>query len=498
MAVLYKPGTDPTRVYFGTDTRIFDLLAGVLVAVVAAARPQPGRRARTVLHVVAPLAAGGLAWFWVTGGSPGHMPTGVMFGGGFALCAALAAVVVADVRQVHRGPLGTVLSLPPLRWLGTISYGVYLWHWPIIVYVTRGRTGLGGTLLDVVRVALTLAIASASYFIVERPLRRRRFTGWPRFALAPLAAAGTAAFVVVATLPAVAVPIAAVPSSDIRVAATAAVPGSGGFASQKPITAPPFGPSRPLRVTVFGDSVANVAEPAISAALEATGEVAVTNAAFDGFGLNIDRTWATGVPKLIASDRSQVVLATWSWDDSCSARAPSTIAHYATFVCALQHPRAYTAMLERAVRLMLGPGGASGVVFLEFPPTGPAGAAGRAKRVGEAAWNRIVESLPAVFPGKVMYLPVAPAVLLHGQFTPWLPPEGDPRAPKPEWVRVRAVDEVHLCPAGAARYAGAVLADLSTLFHLPAAGTAWSTGRWTRNIVYRTPPGSCPDDHPPG
>ncbi|MDA8071247.1 MAG: acyltransferase [Actinomycetota bacterium] len=497
MALLYEPGTDPTRVYFGTDTRMFDLLAGVLVAVVAAARPQPSRRARTVLHAAAPLAAGGLAWFWVTGGTPERLPTAAMFDGGFALCAALAAVVVADVRQVHRGPLGTVLSLPPLRWLGTISYGVYLWHWPIIVYVTRGRTGLGGALLDVVRVALTLAIATASYFVVERPLRRRRFAGWPRFTLAPLVAAGTAAVVVVATFPAVAVPVAARATSDIRVAATRAVPGSGGFNGQRAITVPPFSPSNPLRVTVFGDSVAKVAEPAISAALEATGEITVTNAAIDGFGLNIDRAWATGIPKLIASDRSQVVLATWSWDDSCSARHPSTIAHYATFVCALQHPRAYTAMLERAVRLMLGPGGASGVVFLEFPPTGPAGAAGRAKRAGETAWNRIVESLPAVFPGKVMYLPVASAVLLHGHFTSWLPPEGAPRAPKPEWVRVRMVDDVHLCPAGAARYANAVLADLSTLFHLPAAGTGWSTGPWTGSVVYNTPPGSCPDDHPP-
>ena len=57
MAWLYHPGTDPTRVYFGTDTRIFDMLAGATIAMLAAARPQPGPRARPSLHLAAPLAA---------------------------------------------------------------------------------------------------------------------------------------------------------------------------------------------------------------------------------------------------------------------------------------------------------------------------------------------------------------------------------------------------------------------------------------------------------
>ena len=505
MAVLYHPGADPTRVYFGTDTRIFDMLAGVVVAVLAAARPQPGPRARTALHVLAPLAAGGLAWFWVTGGTPTGLPRGEMFDGGFALCAVLAAVVVADVRQLDRGPLGAVLSLPPLRWLGTISYGVYLWHWPIIVYVTPGRTGLSGAALDLVRIVLTLAFSTASYYVVERPIRRRRMTGWPRFTLAPLTAMATAAVVVVATLPSVAVPAAA-PATEVQVAASRTVPGAGGLHGQVPITLPPYSRSNPLRVTVFGDSVAKVAEPAIAAALDATGTVTVTNGAIDGYGLNIDPNWRTDIPNLMASDHTQLVLATWSWDDSCTARHPTTVNHYATFVCALQHPKRYTAMLEQAVRLMLGPGGASGVVFLQFPPTGPvlaptvaqARAENRTRRAAEAAWDRIVRSLPAVFPGKVLYLPVAPSILLHGRFTSWLPPASKPRAPKSQWVRVRMVDDVHFCPAGAARYADAVLADLRSLYHLPATGTAWSTGDWTHSIVYRTPPGSCPNDHPPG
>ncbi len=504
MVLLYQPGGDPTRVYFGTDTRLFDLLAGAVVAVVAAGRPQPTARVRTALHVAAPVAAVGLAVCWVTAGGPGGLPAPWMFRGGFLLCAILAAVVVADVRQERLGVLGAVLSVRPLRALGRISYGVYLWHWPIFVEMTTGRTGLSGVALDSARVALTLVVATASYVLVERPIRRRRLSGWPRFALAPLAATVTAAVVVVATLPAVAVPVTAVTAATTEVAA-GHVPGVGGYMGQVPLRLPHFGPSDPLRVTVFGDSVARAAEPAIAAALGATGEVTVRDGAIGGFGLNIDPNWRTDVPSLVARDHTQVVLATWSWDDSCTPRSPTPAFHYATQVCALQHPRAYTAMLEAAVREMLGPGGAVGVVFLEFPPTGPvvdpsatpaevrAQDANRA--AGEAAWNRIVRHLPSVFPGRVLYLPVASSVLLDGRFTAWLPPATAPSAPKDRWVRVRTVDDVHLCPAGAARYANAVLGDLTRLFGLRPTGARWSTGPWTASVVYRTPPGSCPGGH---
>jgi hypothetical protein len=95
-----------------------------------------------------------------------------------------------------------------------------------------------------------------------------------------------------------------------------------------------------------------------------------------------------------------------------------------------------------------------------------------------------------------MYLPDASSVLLRGRFSTWLPPADDPSAPRAQWLRVRMVDNVHLCPAGAVRYADAVLADLSALYDLAPARPGWWDEPWTSDPRYNTPPGACPDDHP--
>ncbi|MGH9920786.1 MAG: acyltransferase family protein, partial [Nitrososphaerales archaeon] len=338
MATLYHPGADPTRVYFGTDTRMLDLLIGAAVAMLVAARPQPSRRVRRALHWAAPIAAAALGVAWVDGGTHGGMPQGWMFEGGFLACALAAAVVVVDASQHRLGPLGKLLAVAPLRWIGTISYGLYLWHWPVLVYVDHQTTGLDGAPLDLVRVAIALAAATASYYLVERPIRRARFTGVPRFAAAPVAAVVTAAAVVVATVPAVVVAPSPV-SAEVRAISASVVPGGpvpgAGVLPERPLVAvPSFGPLDPLRVTVVGDSVAKGAEPAIAAALDSTGEVRVANATIDGFGLSTDPGWRTSLPNAVSSRRAQIVLATWSWDDECSPHSPTPFARRSG-VCAL-------------------------------------------------------------------------------------------------------------------------------------------------------------------
>ena len=102
------------------------------------------------------------------------------------------------------------------------------------------------------------------------------------------------------------------------------------------------------------------------------------------------------------------------------------------------------------------------------------------------------------FPGRVMYFPLADSIMLHGKYSAWLPPEGDPHAPSDQWIRVRKLDNVHLCPEGSARYADALLADMTTVFGLAPATGNWSQGSWTADPDFNDPPGACPDDHPPG
>jgi peptidoglycan/LPS O-acetylase OafA/YrhL len=497
MALLFHPGGDPARIYYGTDTRLFDLTAGIVVAFLAAARPQPGPVARRALHVAGPVAAIGLAVFWVTAGTSGGLPRSWMFQGGFLACAVLAAVVVADARLVERGPFARLLSLPPVHFLGTISYGIYLWHWPIIVYLNGERTGLSTLPLDVLRVGATLAVSTASYYLVERPLRRASFRGVLRYALAPVAGVATAVFLVVATLPSVADPGTVASTSKAPAPHGAVVLGSGGYGDQVPITLSPSlvaSPAHPLRVTLLGDSVMHDASFAITAALQATGDVTVTTNTVLGFGLTTSLDWPSEIPALIKLEHPQLIIASWSWDDYGPTR-PN----------ALHQPAAYAALLRRALRVMLAPGdGVEGVIFTPVPTDGnvkvPAGenkaVLTRERAEGTRAWNAIASEMATSFPGRVMYLPVATSLLVDGRYSIWLPPMGDPAAPKATWIRARKLDNVHLCPEGSAYYANAILSDLTRIFGLPTAAADWSSGAWTADPDYNNPPGACPDDHP--
>ena len=494
MALMFHPGTDPSRIYYGTDTRLFDLMAGATLAFVAASRPQPGAPARRWLHIVAPIAAAVLAVFWVTAGTAGGFPTNFMFEGGFLICAALAALVVADARLIEPGRFSRALAWPPLHFLGTISYGIYLWHWPVIVYVSAARTGLPTLSLDLVRILLTLALSTASYYLVERPIRLARPGGLVRWWVAPVAGVLSAVLIVVATTPAVADPSKVVGTTHVASATGASVPGVGGYHGQEPIhlTATPAA-ADPLRVMLIGDSVMGDASYGITAALQATGEVDVTRKTVPGFGLTTSN-WSSSFPTLIKEARPQLIVASWSWDQY----GPTT-------PNALHQPKQYTRLLRSAVSTMLAPGdGVEGVIFTQFPESGVIPAPTPSQQAsynkerwdGVIAWNNIAKKMTTYFPGRVMYFPIASSLMLNGKFSPWLPPEGHPHAPSNEWIRVRKVDNVHLCPEGSARYGDALLADMTSVFHLAPAVGDWSQGAWVSDPDFNNPPGACPDDHP--
>jgi len=181
MALLYQPGhVGQLRAYCGTDSHGFALLVGCFLAFLTVGR-EPVPRVRKTLHAVGPVALVGLLCFWVVGGAGPDLPAGWMYLGGFQVCAVLAAAVLGDAQLADQGALGRVFSLRPLVWLGQVSYGVYLWHAAVIFYLARIKGARAGVEFDLSVIVATLALASASFYLVERPIRRygRRITAGP-------------------------------------------------------------------------------------------------------------------------------------------------------------------------------------------------------------------------------------------------------------------------------------------------------------------------------
>ena len=186
MAWLYDPGADPSRVFYGTDTRAQSLLVGAVLAILLAWHgPLRAGAARLMLQFAALAGAIFTGWLWASTSDDSTL----LYRGGFLVSAVVIAVVIAAVVQPQRGPLGNLLSLSPLRWLGRISYGVYLWHWPVYLVLTPVRTGWHGAGLLTVQVAVTLALAIASYYVIENPIRRGALRSWRAWTVAPTAAA---------------------------------------------------------------------------------------------------------------------------------------------------------------------------------------------------------------------------------------------------------------------------------------------------------------------
>ena len=103
-----------------------------------------------------------------------HFATGSApeFRRGLLIVVAVAAVfVVAPVAMEQRGLVARVLAWPPLVWLGVISYGVYLWHWPIFLALNGERTGLTGLSLFAIRALATVTVAAMSWWLIEQPIR---------------------------------------------------------------------------------------------------------------------------------------------------------------------------------------------------------------------------------------------------------------------------------------------------------------------------------------
>ncbi|MBK9178122.1 MAG: acyltransferase [Acidimicrobiales bacterium] len=166
-ALLDGPGTY-ARVYNGLDTRADALLAGCLVATLYTLRLLPGPRAlRPWLQVLGGAAAVALLVLFRYSARDLFL-----YRWGLTLATVSAAVLIAALAAAPGGLLARPLRLRPVVWVGRISYGLYLWHWPVFVIANQGRLGWGLWPTTALRVALTFAFATASFYLWERPFLR--------------------------------------------------------------------------------------------------------------------------------------------------------------------------------------------------------------------------------------------------------------------------------------------------------------------------------------
>lgn len=174
MALLFSPDADPSRVYYGTDTRAFSLLIGAWLAFVwpsnqlgATNEVHLDRNVRVTLDAVGGIALIGLlAMMACIEGT-----SAFMYRGGILLASIITMMVIAVI--VHPSSiLGKAFSAKPLVWIGLRSYGIYLWHYPLLLLMNP-RSNIAGTpwWMYIIELVVICACAAFSYKFVEDPIR---------------------------------------------------------------------------------------------------------------------------------------------------------------------------------------------------------------------------------------------------------------------------------------------------------------------------------------
>jgi peptidoglycan/LPS O-acetylase OafA/YrhL len=179
MTLLYVPGSDPSRIYYGTDTRVFSLLLGASLAIIWPSRKLSTSLPSEIRWKLDFVGAAALAFvfymFWSTDQYQDFLYQGGM------LAMSVASMLVVAVIVHPSSKLNTLLSFKPLRWIGVRSYGIYLWHFPVIV-LTSPQWGADEPSLvrTSVQLCLILILASLSWTFVENPIRKGALTRFCR------------------------------------------------------------------------------------------------------------------------------------------------------------------------------------------------------------------------------------------------------------------------------------------------------------------------------
>ena len=167
MAGMYQQEADPSRVYYGTDTRASGLLLGAALALAFTRRHVHVRSAAADAIGCAALVALGFICAVLSEFDP------LLYRGGFLIVDALSVVAIAAAVQPSGRIGGVILESKPLHWIGVRSYGIYLWHWPVFM-LTRPQLDIpmDGLPLLLARLTAVGVLAELSYRCVEQPFRR--------------------------------------------------------------------------------------------------------------------------------------------------------------------------------------------------------------------------------------------------------------------------------------------------------------------------------------
>lgn len=312
--ILGALGASATRLYYGTDTHLYGLMVGVLLAMLLPWSMYPPADER--LYPIVGYGNGTQGWIrqvtgWVSlllvvplaltlsDANPGLlMPWGLLAGSLLGL--GMIQALLPDVRGGTSGAFRALLSFPPLVWVGQRSYGIYLWHWPLMVLAHYIFGPVSSPWVNAVVLLLTLLCAGASYIYVEQPVRALGFRGalssWLTAIFArtgkvvPVAAAVLTCLALIATVFAV----RTAPNMTQAQALIAAGQAAQDEHQQQPVTSAPEDqpPAETPTPSAIPDGVSVVGD---SVTLAAAGELAnmLPHAAIDG---EVSRTSSKAIP----------------------------------------------------------------------------------------------------------------------------------------------------------------------------------------------------------
>ena len=445
MVAMHHAGFGVDRLYYGTDTRAQALLVGSCIGALASLRSwhvvserwaatRQGRVAGIALGVA---GAGYLLWAW-------HAYVGTntfLYNGGFLLVALAAAAVITQVVSWPASWLARFCSLGVLTFIGRISYGLYLYHWLLYLVIDHAHTGLNGFALFVARLGATFAVAVASYYLLEQPIRTRRLLpDWHALVGSTVAVGVTVTALVVST-------VAPAEGSVVIRGRTMSPAEHRALAAEAAFT------TNPIRFLMLGDSVALTLGIGLSYNSRPRYGVVLNDQA--PLGCDLDptlqvntlgtvsqatagckdwrHTWAT----LVATDRPQVVgLALGRWEVSDHLYQGRW-----THVGQPAWDRHLVAELNEGVRI-LSAHGAKVVLFtmpyVDPPQESPDGSPFSENLPSRAdAYNRLVNEVGHADPGVVTVIDLNKMLDPKGQFSMTV-----------DGVTARWSDGVHVSDAG--------------------------------------------------